>query len=337
MNQRVGMRPGWLGELASLRWTLVGIFLFLAGSLALLAWRALPPTWVLAVPMAVLLANMIAALWVNEPFRGQPFLILFHVALLAMLVLAGVSRLTYLKGTFELAMGETFHGELLTREAGPLHPDGVRGLRFVHEDSEVIYRRGGARGPTSTRVRWWDESGGQRTGVIGDNTPLLLDGYRIRPTLHYGFAPRFAWWPRDGRPAERGSVHLQSLLKGPDGSNGWRIGDSGVAVLAMPILRTPIPDPVEASLFRADPPHTLRVSIRGEARDLQPGDRWPLQEGVLVYERLGTWMGFSLFYDPTMPWTLAAALVAVTGLALHVAVRFAKTPWHARGEAHGGA
>ena len=47
----------------------------------------------------------------------------------------------------------------------------------------------------------------KKAGIIGDQTPLVLEGYRFYTTSNKGFAPVFVWQPAGGA-AERGSVHL---------------------------------------------------------------------------------------------------------------------------------
>ena len=43
--------------------------------------------------------------------------------------------------------------------------------------------------------------------------------------------------------------------------------------------------------------------------------------GRLVYDGLRTWMGYRVAYDPSLPWLLAAALLATLALALHATLR----------------
>jgi hypothetical protein len=70
------------------------------------------------------------------------------------------------------------------------------------------------------------------------------------------------------------------------------------------------------------------VVRRGEDRhELLPGDRLVLDDGVLSYQGLRAWMGYKIYWDPTLPWLLAACLVAVGSLGWHFAVRFASRPW----------
>jgi hypothetical protein len=55
----------------------------------------------------------------------------------------------------------------------------------------------------------------------------------------------------------------------------------------------------------------------GDARRTaaRPGVR--IAGGTLVYDGLRTWMGYRVAYDPTLPWLLAAALLAALSLGWH--------------------
>ena len=62
----------------------------------------------------------------------------------------------------------------------------------------------------------------------------------------------------------------------------------------------------------------LTVAVDGRsAAVLQPGQQFRLPGGQLRYVEPRMWMGYELFYDPTLPWLVAAALLAVVALAWH--------------------
>jgi len=48
----------------------------------------------------------------------------------------------------------------------------------------------------------------------------------------------------------------------------------------------------------------------------------------LRYLGLRGWMGYTIHYDPTLPWLLAAAVAAVLALAAHFAEKFRERPWN---------
>jgi cytochrome c biogenesis protein len=86
-------------------------------------------------------------------------------------------------------------------------------------------------------------------------------------------------------------------------------------------------DPDRVSQFRLPTRHTLVVRIGDARQELVPGERMVVPGGVLVYERLSTWMGYTVFYDWTLPWLFAACMLAVASLAWHFWTKFAVQPW----------
>ena len=322
-----------LRAMASLRLTLV--IMALLGAAILWAYDgATPVTWALAPPLALLALNLTAAILSNPVFRRDASLMVFHVALLAVVVLAGVGRLTYLKGWAEVAGGTAFDGRLTGGETGPLHPWGLRELVFVNEGFEIDYAPGPRRGETRNRVRWQDEEGVWRAAVIGDQEPLIVDGYRFYTSHNKGFAPLLAWQPNGGEAARVGTVHLPSYPAHElRQTTTWQPPGAGQPLWLMLSIDEPILAPDRASQFRV-PERQVLVVRQGEQRhELSPGDRLVLDEGVLSYQGLRAWMGYKIYWDPTLPWLLAACLVAVGSLGWHFAVRFASRPWHSEPEA----
>jgi len=49
--------------------------------------------------------------------------------------------------------------------------------------------------------------------------------------------------------------------------------------------------------------------------------------GVLLYDSLTIWMGYTVFYDWTISWLFAASIVAVLSLAWFFWQKFAARPW----------
>ncbi|MBF0160980.1 MAG: cytochrome c biogenesis protein ResB [Magnetococcales bacterium] len=317
-----------MARLASLRLTLLALIVLGVAGVLLLR-LDLPPTWVLALPCTLLVINLVAAIFWSAAFRQKWALQVFHLALLAILLLAVFSRLTYFKGQFELSAGERFAGQLLASEQGPWHPTALEQIDFINETVQVDFATGGVRGETRNWVRWFDAQKVGHLRLIGDNTPLLVRGYRIYPSRHFGYAPLFSWQPAQGHTSYRGTIHLPGLSLGATASNHWTIPGTTVAALVMLQLDKPVPDPAQPSLFARGAPHHLLVTLRGESRPLRPGEQWLLPEGTLLYEGLETWMGYVIFYDQGMPWLLAAALVGIISLLLHFFGRFASKPWHA--------
>lgn len=237
-------------------------------------------------------------------------------ALLALLALAALGRLTALSGTLELAEGEVFDGRLGTREAGPLHPERIARLRFVNDGFSVEYAEGWRRGRTRNAVRVFGENGEVTRQVIGDIDALVLDGYRFYTTFNKGYALVFRWVPRGAGAMERGTVHLPSYpLNEHRQAQTWRIPGTAREAWVMLDMDRPAIDASRPSRFRLPEAHRVVLVIDGVRRELTAGLSANLDEGVLVYEGITAWMGYKVFYDPTLPWLAAAALLAIASLA----------------------
>ncbi|MGQ0524693.1 MAG: cytochrome c biogenesis protein ResB [Betaproteobacteria bacterium] len=283
--------------------------------------------WFIVVPLALCAVNLTAAVLTHSVFRRQTALLAFHLALLAIVVLAAAGRLTYLKGQIELAEGEVFSGQLARIESGPWHRAKLEGAAFVNDGFTIRYEKGVRRVETRNAVRWLDEAGREQRAVIGDNEPLVLRGYRFYTSFNKGFAPIFTWYPSRGA-AQRGTINLPSY---PIHEHGqvleWTLPGTHTQLWTMLQFDEVVINPEQISHFRLPARHTLVVRMGERRHELAPGARLALPEGVLVYERLSTWMGYSVFYDWTLPWLFVACLLAVASLAWHFWKKFAARPW----------
>lgn len=311
--------------LASLKLTLVGMILLGVASMALYKLEDSAAPW-LAAPLLLLALNLIAAVATNSVFRRNTPLLVFHLALISIVLLAAAGRLTYLKGGAEVTEGAAFNG-LKHSESGPLHPWRIDRVQFINEGMEIHYTPGPVRVSTATRLRWLDEKGVERIGEARDNTPLVLFGYQFIVTANKGFAPVLLWQPIAGE-AVLGAVHMPSYpAKAESQAATWRPAGSREDIwLMLPFKEDLIPAD-RASQFRLPDNRTLVVR-RGDARwELQPGERLTLSDGIMEYQELRTWMGYQVYYDWTVPWLLAASVVAVLSLAWHFWRKFAVRPW----------
>lgn len=317
-----------LQALASLRLTVAGLVIASAAAVAI-AWDDLPGGQVMALPFGLLSVNLAAALIVNPKFRRQPPLLVFHLALLGGLLLAAMGRLTYLDGRIELAEGEVFSGEPVDSRAGWLHPWGLVALRFENESIVIDYSAYGAISQMRNAVRWQDERGRWVHGELRIQAPLKVRGYRIYLTSGKGFAPIFEWRRPGAQPAT-GAVHLPAFPAHEDNQTSeWTLPGTERSIwIQLRWQGVLIPDGQAGRLL---PPadHHL-VARAGDLRhELRPGDRVVFPEGELVYRGLRLWMGYRVFYDWTIPWLLAAAVLAVLAMAWHFIARFSARPWDA--------
>lgn len=312
--------------LASLKLTPVGLVLLGAASIAVYQVGDSATPW-LAGPLFLLAANLIAAVASNGAFRRQFLLLIFHLALIALVLLAAIGRLTYLTGAADVTEGTAFSG-LWRQAVGPLHPDRLKDVQFINEGFEITYKPGPVRDLTLNRVRWLDAEGQEHVEEIADNRPLVLHGYRFYPSSNKGFAPILLWRPRNGVPV-LGAVHLPSY---PVNSNAqarnWRPDGAQDDIWVMLDIPENLIPPDKASRFRLPSQHSL-VLRRGDARwELRLGEQVVLPDGVIEYTELRTWMGYIVFYDWTIPWMLSACVVAVLSLGGHFWQKFAARPWN---------
>lgn len=309
-----------LAHFGSLRSTLAGMALLAAAVLAGQV-EGLPGGAAMTLAIGLLAINLLAALVVHPAFRRQLPLLVSHLALLALVVLVALGRLMALDGRFELTQGVDFDGRLLDARAGPWHRDDLARLAFRHDGFEIDYAPGLKRGATRNRVAWTDADGTPRSAVIGDHRPLLLDGYRFYTSPNKGFAPLLTWRPLRGQ-AVTGAVHLPSYpAHALRQSSDWQLPDGRGVWVQLQFDQTLI-DPTKNASFRLPDPHRLVLRMGALRAELAPGASVELDGGTLVYEGLRSWMGYRVSYDWTLPWLLAAALLAALALAWHYTQRF---------------
>ena len=316
----------WLKHLASLKLTLA-VLITLGGGIFLYDPVVESTVWLLVAPLVAGAFNLSAAVLSNAVFRRQTALLAFHLALLAIVVLLAIGRLTYLKGELELAEGEAFSGEITRSARGPWHRSRLERVQFVNEGFTIRYEKGVRRAETRNTVKWLDDSGAEQSAVIGDNEPLIRQGYRFYTSFNKGFAPMFLWYPAEGAP-RRGTINLPAYpIHEYRQALEWQLPGTNTRIWTMLQFDDVVLDPDQVSQFRLPEKHTLVVRI-GEARhELTPGARLTLPQGVLVYERLSTWMGYTVFYDWTLPWLFAACVFAVASMAWHFWCKCAAQPW----------
>jgi len=280
-----------------------------------------PARWPLALVIAALGVNLLAALVVHPAFRRRLPLLVSHLALLALVLLVALGKLMALDGRFELTEGVPFDGTLIDRDAGPLHVDRLQRLSFRNDGFQIDYAPGRKRGATRNPVTWTGEDGLPQSAVIGDHHPLLLQGHRFYTSPNKGFAPVLRWLPERGEP-QLGAVHLPSFpMHELQQSRAWALPD-GREAWVMLRIDEPLIDPQSAAHFSLPREHRLVLRIGAQRAELAPGQSVAVQGGTLVYEGLRTWMGYRVSYDPTLPWLLASSLLAALSLALHYLQKF---------------
>ncbi len=301
--------------LASPRLT-VAFFLLMAAGALWVAQGGANATLATVLPLGLLVLNLAAAIVSNPRFRADLPLLLFHLALLALVALLALARLIYFDGATILTAGTAFEGNLVKDSRGPLHGDGVGSLRFANEGFTENFPERGKYRSTYNRVRWWDGAGQSHLAEIGDDRPLILDGYRIYATGRRGFSPLFHWQPAAGE-AGHGTVQLpDSGTEGLGPATSWPLPSGPQAWVMLNLEATPAPQPGEQrdGLGGRAIPHHLVLRVDERRVELRPGETAELGAGRLTYVRLDSWMGYRIVKDPTEPWLVATVLVGIASL-----------------------
>ena len=299
---------------ASTRLMLVG---FGALGLVLIAkeFSLFSASWLVLAILSGLTLNLAAALIVTPRLRRETGLFIFHLGLLALLILAGVGRLTHFDGHVEVMEGNAFSASEVTPDSkGVLHPDWLQRIVFFQGPFSVDYAPGVKRAGTRSEVLVQSESGVEMRSA-GDDVPLVERGFRFYTTHNKGIAVVLTWLPTNGE-AITGAVHMPGFpLFNWKQDNSWQ-PPNGPDLRFWLHLDTPLQEDRAWTLSSDRVSGVLVVNAQGKRIELKRGESATMDGGVLRFDELRGWMGYRIFFDPTLPWMLAAAMVAVFGLAL---------------------
>lgn len=307
--------------LASLRVTLMGMVLLGIGATLSYDNPDTTPVWVLVVPLALMALNLFAAILSNPHINRQPGLLMFHLGLLGIVILVAVGRLTYMKGHIEITEGRDFSPELLLEQkTGLFHAGNLDQVQFRQTYFTVEYGAGMNRGLTFSHVLIPGDDGGVEEKVVGDDRPLVLQGYRFYTTFNKGFSVLLTWLPENGAPLS-GTVNMPSYpLFDYKQANSWTPpGASEIKFWLQ--LDTGITETEDWVLDGRNSKGVLVVTTDTGRVELQPGQATPVPGGQLRYDRLLTWMGYAIFYDPTIKWLFFISMISVMGLSWHYWVK----------------
>ncbi|MEQ6340805.1 MAG: cytochrome c biogenesis protein ResB [Gammaproteobacteria bacterium] len=310
--------------LGSVRLALLGMVLLALGAALSYNNPVSTPVWVLVVPLAFLAVNLLAAIATNPRINRRAGLLIFHIGLLSIIVLAGVGRLTHLDAQLEITEGGAFSPQELSEvNKGPFHSGALDKIAFVQGSYTVEYAAGMVRGLTHSQVLVPDGRGGVVTKVVGDDRPLVLEGYRFYTTFNKGFAPVLTWLPDTApREAITGTVHMPSYPLFEYKQDSTWTPPGGKEIKLWLRLKTGLREDAPWVLDGKGASGVLVVNSGVRRVELQPGETVQLEGGKLRYERLTSWMGYKVFYDPTLHWLFASAMVAIIGLGSHFWGRF---------------
>lgn len=317
-------RPEALARLAASNAATLALLAILGLSVVLYYRLQVPGRlWLLALPSLLLIVNFALALALRGILRNNWPLLVFHFALIALVLLAFASRLSAFRATLELTRGETFGGQLQNVQRGPWHRDGLAQTRFTNLGYEIRYRPGIKRDRTVNRIALIGPDGGSRIVEIGDHVPLVVGHYRIYTSHNKGYAPVFEWRAEGDAPAVVGSVHLPAYPAHQFGQAlEWQIPGSDLSVWTMLAIEDEIMPADREFMFGVPARHHLVLRHGARRVEMRPGDEVALPGGVLRYIELSTWMGYKVDYDWTRPWLLAIAIVGIVALFVHYADKF---------------
>ena len=310
-----------LNALSGLPLTLLGLILFLGGVLPVVTGK-MAATTALAPGYSLLVLNLVFAILIREKIRNSLPLLLFHLCLLLMLLSVGVSRLTYFKGWVEIAVDHPITEPSGVISKGPWHPNRFTNTRVALMDFSAEYRESGGRKSQKSVIQVGD---GKLVRVDDAETADIL-GYQFTVSNNVGFALEFMWIGNDGNLIQ-GIKHFPSQTAYPE-TQGIDLPLPGVEKpiwIGLDIVSkrqdffTPefrVPD---------DYSYTVMAANRGES--VAPNGAIALPEGRLVLNGLVPWIGYELYYDPSIYFLLFTSLIGVCALAIFLWQRQGKTSW----------
>ena len=321
-----------LQRIASLKVTLTGMVLLGIGAGLSYDNPMNTPVWVLVLPLAWLAINLVCAIITNTRINQQPGLLLFHVCLLMIVLLAGIGRLTHLDSHIELPLGEAFRPDrLMDVQAGPLHHGDVEGVHFIQGPYTVQYDANLKRGLTHSQVKVQEINGQWQDKVVGDDRPLVINGYRFYTTHNKGFTCIVTWLPdpsaSESVAPQTGTINMPSYpLYEYKQDNEWTT-PAGQTVKFWLQLNTGMTLEKPWVLDGRTATGVLVVTDKEQRRELKPGEAVQLEGGRLRFDALSTWMGYRVFYDPTLHWLFVVAIMGVLGLAHYFWRKMNLQPW----------
>ena len=297
--------------LASNALTLIGMAL-----LAVSVWRLQEDAaalWPMLSAFGLLGTNLLAALMTHPRLRQDRGLLLLHLSLLALLILAGTGRLARYEAQVELVDGQSLAAALPVETLrGPWHRGSLDDVDFTQGYFTVDYAPGLRRSDTRSQVSLNGE-----TIWVGDDDALVLDGYRFYTTHNKGYAVLLTWQPKHGR-SQSGAVHMPGYPFFA-GHQKNRFSPRGGDWLDLTLqLSESVQGDQAWRLDSQKAKGTLLIEHDGKRLVLALGETLTLPDGKLRFDAVRGWMGYKVFYDPTLPWLVLSVVLALAGLLWHL-------------------
>ena len=269
----------------------------------------------LAGVLGLLALNLIAAIISKPQFRRQASLLIFHVCLLAIVLLSAWGVLTRFQGTIEIVEGAAFDADgIMSAEQGPWHKMRLNDVVFSQGPVEVKYGPRLVRDQTKSTLNIFAD-GATRPIQIGDTRSYRSLGYRFVTTSNKGYAVLLTWIDENGTRVS-GAVHMPSFpaLEWKQ-QNQWQTPPG--QVLQLKLMPDSPPLDQAWTMTGAGTNRILEVAHNDRYETLHPGDTMALEGGTLIYDEMRMWIGYRIDYNIVLPWAFFASVTGILALAWH--------------------
>ncbi len=294
----------------------------------------------------------------EKGFTRETGNLLFHVALLLVLVGVALGALFGWKGTVIVREGNGFANTLTQYDSfspGRLaDPDRLPAFGFTMSDFGATFERTGSQrgAPRSfaATLQYRSAPGAAvEERVVSVNAPLRVDGAKVFLVGH-GYAPHLRLTDSSGRVVfddtvvflpQDGNFTSTGVVKAPDAQPQLGLTALFAPTAALDAVQGPhstFPAPDDPAVFLSawsgdlgldsgTPSNVFRLDTEDLEQlglaALRPGESWELPEGQGTVEFVGLerWASFTISRDPGKALALAGAISAIIGLSLSLFVR----------------
>ncbi len=300
-----------VGKVASLRLTMFGFTLL--GLAMVISLNQHSAASALTIGSLTLLSiNLAASLTTNPAFRLRPSLFGFHLGLLFLIVSLLAGHLTRFRGHLEISEGQQFDPKMIKEDRAAYFPPPLptRGI-FKQGAVKVKYAASLVRRETTSQVNLADGT----STVAGDALPLVIDQFRFYVTHNKGFAAQILWIDKEPKTTRTGNIHFPSFPRlASEQTAQWQAPDG--SELSLQLTPRSYPQDQAWLLDSRWAGESLTVKLhRSNEYILQPGQSIELDGGTLQFRGFTFWLGYRIYYDPSLFWVFASALTALVFLA----------------------
>lgn len=294
----------------------------------------------------------------EKGFARETGNLLFHLALVLILIAVALGSLFGWKGTVIIREGSGFANTLTQYDSfrpGRLaSADDLPPFAFTMTDFDAAFERDGSqrgapRSFSADLVYTAQPGSPPQRRSVSVNSPLRLDGAKVFLVGH-GYAPHLRLTDASGTVVfddtvvflpQDGNFTSTGVLKAPDaavplGLQGLFLPTAALDEVRGPHSTFPAPDDpaVFVSVWSGDlgldsgvPSNVFTLQTEGLTQvglqALRPGESWTLPDGLGSLELVGVqrWASFTISHDPGKGLALGAAVVAIGGVMLSLFVK----------------